>query len=169
MPFETNLYSQTRGGGEGLQNDAKTHAVYTSIRSVSFHCFEIWNHRNLITDSLKRQGWIQHKVSQGTPSSLRLQLGHGLPRQLVHWSCRQGDDVLCGHVCRGGNGDKFPENILGHFNIVMCNDQCFLNVLIWVSLAHKVLNLTGKLGRCAGATATLLTTPSFSFRVYPPR
>lgn len=46
---------------------------------------------------------------------------------------------------RGGDGHKLPEDIFGHFNIVVGNDQGFLNVLVGVALAHKVLDLTGEL------------------------
>lgn len=81
-------------------------------------------------------------------------------------------DVLCGHVGRGGNGDKFPENIFGHVNIVMGNDECFLDVLIGVALAHEVLNFTGELGggsRDQPCAATLQTAARFPFRVDPSR
>lgn len=39
-------------------------------------------------------------------------------------------EVLCGHVRGGRNGDKFPENILGHVNVVVGDEQGFLDVLI---------------------------------------
>lgn len=49
--------------------------------------------------------------------------------------------VLCENMRGGGNGDKLTEDILGHFDIVLCNHQCFLDVLVRVSLTHEVLDL----------------------------
>lgn len=50
--------------------------------------------------------------------------------------------MLCKNVSSGGNGDKLTQDILGHFDIVLCNHKCFLDVLVRVSLAHEVLDLT---------------------------
>lgn len=44
---------------------------------------------------------------------------------------------------RRGNGNKFPEDIFGHFNVVVGNDQSLLNVLVGVPLTHEALDLTG--------------------------
>lgn len=49
--------------------------------------------------------------------------------------------MLCENMRGGGNGDKLTEDILGHFDIVLCNHQCFLDVLVRVSLTHEVLDL----------------------------
>lgn len=48
---------------------------------------------------------------------------------------------LCEHVRGGGDGDKLPEDVLGHLYIVLCNHQCFLDVLVGVTLTHQVLDL----------------------------
>lgn len=53
--------------------------------------------------------------------------------------------MLCKNMRGGGNGDKLAEDILGHFNIVLCNHQCFLDVLVRVSLTHEVLDLAAYL------------------------
>lgn len=58
------------------------------------------------------------------------QPGRGRPGSRSAEVAGVGGDVLCGHVSRGGDGNKLPENILGHFDIVMCNEQRFLDVLI---------------------------------------
>lgn len=58
---------------------------------------------------------------------------------------QQEDDVLGDYMGRRRNRNKFPEDIFGHFNVVVSNDQSFLNVLVGVSLTHQVLNLTGEL------------------------
>ena len=65
------------------------------------------------------------------------------------------------------NRNKFPEDVFGHFNIVVGNDQGLLNVLVGVPLTHEALNLAGEL-RCGGGGA-LLTATCFSFRVDSPR
>lgn len=77
---------------------------------------------------------------------------------------------------RRRNRNEFPEDIFGHFNVVVGNDQSFLNVLVGVSLTHEVLNLTGELRRGRGSrsrsrsrSTTLLTATGFSFRIDPPR
>ncbi len=49
--------------------------------------------------------------------------------------------MLCKNMPGGGNGDKLAQDILGHFDIVLCNHQCFLDVLVQVALTHEVLNL----------------------------
>lgn len=49
--------------------------------------------------------------------------------------------VLCEHVRGGGDGDELPEDVLGHLHIVLCNHQCFLDVLVGVALTHQVLDL----------------------------
>lgn len=49
--------------------------------------------------------------------------------------------MLCKNMCGGGNGDKLAQDILGHFDIVLCNHQRFLDVLVRVPLTHEVLNL----------------------------
>lgn len=50
--------------------------------------------------------------------------------------------VLCKDMRIGGNRDKLAQDIFSHFNIVLCNHQCFLDVLVRVSLTHEVLDLT---------------------------
>lgn len=52
---------------------------------------------------------------------------------------------LCEHVRGGGDGDKLPEDVLGHLYIVLCNHQCFLDVLVGVTLTHQVLDLRADL------------------------
>lgn len=56
-----------------------------------------------------------------------------------------GRDVLGSYVDRKRNRNKFPEDVFGHFNVVVGNDQSFLNVLGGVALTHEVLNLTREL------------------------
>lgn len=65
----------------------------------------------------------------------------------AHWSsdAAAGRGVLGGYVGGRRDRNKFPEDVLGHFNVVVGNDQSFLNVLVGVSLAQEVLNLTGEL------------------------
>lgn len=41
--------------------------------------------------------------------------------------------------------NKFPEDIFGHFNVVVGNDQSFLDVLIGVPLTQEALDLAGEL------------------------
>lgn len=80
--------------------------------------------------------------------------------------------VLCGHVGRGGNGDKLPENIFGHVNVVVSYDKGLLDVLVGVALAHEVLNLAGELrggGRDQPCATALQAAARFPFRVDPPR
>lgn len=67
-----------------------------------------------------------------------------------------------------GDGDKLPEDVLGHFDVVVGNDQCLLNVLVGVPLTHEVLDLTGELRRSSSSPATLLTATCSSFRVDSP-
>lgn len=54
--------------------------------------------------------------------------------------------VLCEDVRGGGNGDELAQDALGHFDIVLCNHQCFLDVLVRVALTHQVLDLAADLG-----------------------
>lgn len=76
---------------------------------------------------------------------------------------------------RRRNRNKFPEDVFGHLNVVVGNEQSFLNVLVGVALTHEALNLTGELRRgCSGnrvssGTCTLLIATCFSFRVDSPR
>lgn len=49
--------------------------------------------------------------------------------------------MLCKNMRGVGNGDELAEDILGHLDIVLCNHQCFLDVLVRVSLTHEVLDL----------------------------
>lgn len=44
--------------------------------------------------------------------------------------------MLCENVRGRGNGDKFAQDVLGHLDIVLCNHQCFLDVVLSVSLTH---------------------------------
>lgn len=53
--------------------------------------------------------------------------------------------MLGGHVRRGGNGNELPQDVFGHLNVVVGNDQGFLNVLVGITLTHEALNLPGKL------------------------
>lgn len=73
------------------------------------------------------------------------QTGLGQARAREQTGERGTRSVLCKNMRSGGNGDKLAEDILGHFDIVLCNHQCFLNVLVRVSLTHEVLNLTADL------------------------
>lgn len=87
---------------------------------------------------------------------------------------QQAGDLLGGYMGRRRNRNELPEDILGHFNVVVGNDQSFLNVLVGVSLTHEVLDLTGELwrgggSRSSGSTPLLTATRSFSFRVDSPR
>lgn len=77
--------------------------------------------------------------------------------------------MLGGDVGGRRDRDKFPEDVLGHFDVVVGNDQGFLNVLVGVPLAHEVLDLTGELRRGGGRGATLLTAACFPLRVDSPR
>lgn len=82
-----------------------------------------------------------------------------------------GGDVLCGHVGGGGNGDKLPEDIFGHVNVVVGDEQGFLDVLIGVALAHEALDLTGELrgGSSHGSgRAPLQAAARFPLGVDPP-
>lgn len=66
----------------------------------------------------------------------------------------------------GGRRDrnKFPKDVLGHFDVVVGNDQGLLNVLVGVALAHEALDLTGKLRRGGGGGGgTRLTAACFPF------
>lgn len=65
--------------------------------------------------------------------------------------------------------DKLPEDVLGHFDVVVGNDQGFLDVLVGVPLAQEALDLTGELWRGGRGSATLLTATCFPFRVDSPR
>lgn len=56
-----------------------------------------------------------------------------------------GGMVLGGHVRRRGNGNELPKDVFGHLNVVVGNDQGFLNVLVGITLTHEALNLPGKL------------------------
>lgn len=51
-------------------------------------------------------------------------------------------DVLGSYVGRRRDRNKFPEDVFGHLNVVVGNDQSFLNVLVGVALTHEALNLT---------------------------
>lgn len=62
--------------------------------------------------------------------------------------------MLCENMRSGGNGDKLAQDVLGHFYIVLCNHQCFLDVLVRVSLTHEELNLTADLGVDFSSTHT---------------
>lgn len=53
--------------------------------------------------------------------------------------------MLCENMRGGRNGDKLAQDVLCHFNIVLCNHKCFLDVLVGVSLTHEVLDLTTNL------------------------
>lgn len=54
--------------------------------------------------------------------------------------------MLCEDVRGGGDGDELAQDVLRHFYIVLCDHQCFLDVLVRVSLIHEVLDLTADLG-----------------------
>lgn len=54
--------------------------------------------------------------------------------------------VLCDDMRRRWNGHKLTQDVLGHFYIVLCNHQSFLDVLVRVSLTHQQLDLTADLG-----------------------
>lgn len=56
-----------------------------------------------------------------------------------------GAVVLCEHVRGGGDGDELPEDVLGHLHVVLCNHQCFLDVLVGVALIHQQLDLRADL------------------------
>lgn len=81
--------------------------------------------------------------------------------------------MLGSYMGRRGNGNKFPEDVFGHLDVVLGNDQSFLDVLVRVPLTHEVLDLTGELrrggGSRGGSTTTLLPAASFPFRVDSPR
>ncbi len=49
--------------------------------------------------------------------------------------------MLCKNMRGGRNGDELTQDILGHFDIVLRDHQCFLDVLVRVSLTHEVLDL----------------------------
>lgn len=72
---------------------------------------------------------------------------------------------------RRRNRNEFPEDVFGHFNVVVGNDQGFLNVLIGVALTQEALDLAGELrgGGSRGGSTTLLTAACFPFRVDSPR
>lgn len=79
--------------------------------------------------------------------------------------------MLGGNVGRRRNRNEFPEDVFGHFNVVVGNDQGFLNVLIGVALTQEALDLTGELrgGGSRGGSTALLTAACFPFRVDSPR
>lgn len=56
----------------------------------------------------------------------------------------QRGKVLGGHVSRRRNRNKLPKDIFGHLDVVVGDDQRFLNVLVGIALTHEVLNLTGE-------------------------
>lgn len=53
--------------------------------------------------------------------------------------------ALCEDVRRGGDGDELAQDVLGHFQVVLCDHQCFLDVLVRVALTHQVLYLAADL------------------------
>lgn len=53
-----------------------------------------------------------------------------------------GRDVLGGYMGRRRNRNKFPEDVFGHLNVVVGNDQSFLNVLVGIALTHEAFDLT---------------------------
>lgn len=67
-----------------------------------------------------------------------------------------GGVMLCEHMRGRGDGDELPEDVLGHLNIVLCNHQCLLDVLVGVALTHQVLDLRAHLrvgvSSCCSAT-----------------
>lgn len=50
-------------------------------------------------------------------------------------------DVLGGYMGRRRNRNEFPEDVFGHLNVVVGNDQRFLNVLVGIALTHEAFNL----------------------------
>lgn len=84
---------------------------------------------------------------------------------------QQAGGVLGGNVGWRRNRNEFPEDVFGHFNVVVGNDQGFLNVLIGVALTQEALDLAGELrgGSGRGGSTALLTAACFPFRVDSPR
>lgn len=106
--------------------------------------------------SLQRQSYKQY----GTDRDIERKRDTG--RGITEAGLRE--DVGCGR-----NGDKFSQDILGHFDIVFCNQQCLLNVLIGVALAHEVVYLAGDEG-VHRTSATVLGDRAWpTLRVYPAR
>lgn len=66
-------------------------------------------------------------------------------RRLKEEAMRGTGSVLCDDMRCRGNGHKLTQDVLSHFYIVLCNHQCFLNVLVRVSLTHEELDLTADL------------------------
>lgn len=48
---------------------------------------------------------------------------------------------LCGDVCRGGDGDKLAQDVLGCLHVVLGDHQGFLDVLDGVALGHQAFYL----------------------------
>lgn len=46
---------------------------------------------------------------------------------------------------RGGDGHELPQDVLGHLDIVLCNHEGLLDVLLGVALAQEMLDLAGDL------------------------
>lgn len=67
-----------------------------------------------------------------------------MSKSLAHGSSEAvaGRDVLGGYVSRRRNRNKFPEDVFSHLNVVVGNDQSFLNVLVGIALTHEAFNLT---------------------------
>lgn len=51
-------------------------------------------------------------------------------RRLKEEAVRGTGSVLCDDMCSRRNGHKLTQDVLSHFYIVLCNHQCFLDVLM---------------------------------------
>ena len=67
-----------------------------------------------------------------------------MSKSLAHGSSEAmtGRDVLGVYVGRRRNRSKFLEDVFSHLNVVVGNDQSFLNVLVEIALTHEAFNLT---------------------------
>lgn len=86
------------------------------------------SHKTLMTESQQRQARLCREVPS-TPGRCGPETAQAGGR--TGGGLQAGPkEVLCGHVRGGRNGDKLPEDILGHVNVVVGDEQGFLDVLI---------------------------------------
>lgn len=113
---ETNPFSQPRGRGERTPR----HTLYkTPLRCVSSHCFEIWNHKNLITDSGRGRADLRTQSLKEPPSpSVRSRAAAARaagPQKL------QASEVMCYvATCAGEETETNSRRIFLAISILLC-------------------------------------------------
>lgn len=66
------------------------------------------------------------------------------------------------------DGHELAEDVLGHVDVVVSDEQGFLDVLVGVALAQEALDFTGELRR-GGRGGTWMARPCLPLRVDSPR